>query len=298
MSHSLDGRAALVTGAGSGIGREIALGLVRLGVWVAGVGGRAGPLREAADRARALAASEASAGRLMAFPADLRDPGEADRAAAAVTRELGFVSMLVNNAGVAEYAPVPELSLEQWDRMMAVNLRAPFLLTRALLPAMIEAGEGHVIMNVSVAGIRAFPGCGAYGASKTGLLGFTRVLRRETLGTGVRVTGGDRHPDVGRPRPAAGGATDAGGRGGRGRDLGAHHRPRAGARGDRVAAGGGRSLAAYRRSRSAGRDLSRFPRANVETPVVAPPVAPRLPTVLGPVAFRALFDAQPPRGGN
>jgi 2-hydroxycyclohexanecarboxyl-CoA dehydrogenase len=188
MSHSLDGRAALVTGAGSGIGREIALGLVRLGVWVAGVGGRAGPLREAADRARALAASEASAGRLMAFPADLRDPGEADRAAAAVTRELGFVSMLVNNAGVAEYAPVPELSLEQWDRMMAVNLRAPFLLTRALLPAMIEAGEGHVIMNVSVAGIRAFPGCGAYGASKTGLLGFTRVLRRETLGTGVRVT--------------------------------------------------------------------------------------------------------------
>ncbi len=215
MSHSLSGRAALVTGAGSGIGREIALGLVRRGMRVAGVGRRVEPLRALEERAAALAASEASEGRLMALPADLRDPGEADRVAAAAMRELGFVSVLVNNAGVAEYAPAHELTLEQWDRAMEVNLRAPFLLTRALLPAMLGAGEGHIMMNVSVAAIRAFAGCGAYGASKAGLLGFTRVLRAETRGTGVRVTalipggtdtamwdGPDRPPD-GRLMPVA-----------------------------------------------------------------------------------------------
>ena len=102
--------------------------------------------------------------------------------AAAAVRELGKVTVLVNNAGVAEYVPAHELTVEQWDRTMEVNLRAPFLLTRALLPAMLGAGEGHIMMNVSVAAIRAFAGCGAYGASKAGLLGFTRVLRAETRG--------------------------------------------------------------------------------------------------------------------
>ena len=89
---------------------------------------------------------------------------------------------------MAEYAPVHELTLEQWDRMLETNLRAPFLLTRALLPGMLAAGRGHVLMNCSVAAVTAFPGCGAYGASKAGLLALARVLRRETLGTGVRVT--------------------------------------------------------------------------------------------------------------
>ncbi len=184
----LTGRTAVVTGAGTGIGREIALGLLRRGVRVAGVGRRAEPLDALGRDPAELVAAE---GREVVFEpvwADVRREDEVRAAAATVRARLGSVEILVNNAGIAEYAPVAELTLEQWDRMLETNLRGAFLMTREFLPEMIAAGEGHILMNVSVAGITAFPGCGAYGASKFGLLGLTRVLREETKGTGVRVT--------------------------------------------------------------------------------------------------------------
>jgi NAD(P)-dependent dehydrogenase (short-subunit alcohol dehydrogenase family) len=184
----LAGRTAVVTGAGTGIGREIARGLLARGVRVAGLGRRAEPLDALGREAAKLVTRE---GRDTAFEpvrVDLRREEEVRRAAATVRDRLGPVDILVNNAGVAEYAPVTQLTTEQWDRMLETNLRGAFLMTRELLPGMLETGRGHILMNVSVAGIKAFPGCGAYGASKFGLLGLTRVLRAETRGTGVRVT--------------------------------------------------------------------------------------------------------------
>ncbi len=181
----LKGRAAIVTGAGTGIGREIVLRLLAGGVRVAGVGRRQDPLEALAREAREGTAGDAG---FAAVPCDIRREEEVHRAVEAAHARLGRISILVNNAGVAEYGPVGRLTTEVWDRAMETNLRGPFFFTRALLPEMLAAREGHVVMNISVAGVTAFGGCGAYGASKAGLLGFTRVLREETAGTGVRVT--------------------------------------------------------------------------------------------------------------
>ncbi len=180
----LSGRTAIVTGAGTGIGREIALRLLALGVNVAGVGRREEPLQ-------ALGRDADAAGHEVAFEpivCDVRREDNVRRAVDAARERFGRVSILINNAGVAEYASVAKLTTEVWNRAMETNLRGPFFFTREVLPEMLAAREGHVVMNVSVAGVKAYRGCGAYGASKFGLLGFTRVLREETLGTGVRVT--------------------------------------------------------------------------------------------------------------
>jgi NAD(P)-dependent dehydrogenase (short-subunit alcohol dehydrogenase family) len=174
-------KVTVVSGAGSGIGREIALALLAEGAPVAGLGRREAALGETAERAPRGA-------RFLPLPLDVRDPGSVERGMEVVRGELGAPTVLVNNAGAATFAPVTELTIAAWDEMMETNLRGAFLLTRALLPSMLAAGDGHVLMNVSVAGIRAFAGCAAYGASKAGLLGFTRVLREETKGRGIRVT--------------------------------------------------------------------------------------------------------------
>jgi NAD(P)-dependent dehydrogenase (short-subunit alcohol dehydrogenase family) len=201
----LSGKTALVTGAGSGIGRAIARALVREGTEVIGAGRRSQPLE-------ILAAEASGPGRFTPHVADLGREPEVLRLAGRV-RETGALSILVNNAGIARYAPVAEITTPDWDEMMAVNLRAPFLLVRELLPSMLREGAGHVVMVGSVAGGKAFAGAGAYGASKAGLAGFTRVLREETRGTGVRVTlvlpgatgtpiWGKDPPDPGRLMPA------------------------------------------------------------------------------------------------
>lgn len=119
--------------------------------------------------------------------ADVADPESVDTLARVARDRLGAVSILVNNAGTATSAPIHRISLEDWDRIMAVNATGTFLCTKAFLPTMIEAGWGRVVNVASVAGLTGAPYIGAYAASKHAVVGFTRAAAAEVALHGVTV---------------------------------------------------------------------------------------------------------------
>jgi NAD(P)-dependent dehydrogenase (short-subunit alcohol dehydrogenase family) len=171
-------RVALVTGGGRGIGRAIALRLAADGLAVA-VAARSRD--QVDDTARAAGA------RALALMLDVTDAASIAAAVERTTRELGPVDVLVNNAGVAESAQFVKTEPDFWDRHFAVNVRGPYLLTRALLPGMLERRWGRVINIASLAGLFGSPYVTAYTASKHALVGFTRALATEVSGKGVTV---------------------------------------------------------------------------------------------------------------
>jgi 3-oxoacyl-[acyl-carrier protein] reductase len=174
---------SLVTGASRGIGRAVAVRLACDGHDVAvGYAARADAAEEVAREVRALGPCAMTAG------ADLADPTAADALVDAVEAELGPVEVLVANAGVGTPGRrVEEIALEEWDRLHAVNLRAPFLLARRVLPGMAERGFGRIVLLSSVA---AYTGgiIGAhYASSKAGLHGLAHSLSQQASGDGVTV---------------------------------------------------------------------------------------------------------------
>lgn len=175
----LSGRTAIVTGASRGIGLAVARAFREAGAWVALV---------ARGEAILRAAAEEVGGR--AFPADVSDPAAVQRLATEIGEELGGAApaIVVNAAGAFALAPLAETEPAEFDQMLAVNLRGPFLLTRAFLPGMLERGSGHLVTIGSVAGRHAFPHNGAYSASKFGVRGLHAVLDAELRGSGVRAT--------------------------------------------------------------------------------------------------------------
>jgi NAD(P)-dependent dehydrogenase (short-subunit alcohol dehydrogenase family) len=180
----LQGRVALVTGGGRGIGRAIALALAHEGVRVAVTARTAAELREVVQ---AIADGE---GRALAVTADLADRNEVARVVREVVGALGRVEILVNNAGIGSSAnPRPLVSFDDafWDLSLALNLTAPYLLCKAVLPAMIEHRWGRIINVASINGkIGSLHGA-AYAASKHGLLGLTRTLALEVARDGITV---------------------------------------------------------------------------------------------------------------
>jgi len=172
----LTGRRVLVTGATGGIGAAVVRDL-------AGRGARVLASARGAERLRVLE-SETGA---RALPADSADPAAVRKLADAVLEE-GPPFALVHAVGAFDLAPLVETEPDMFRRMIDGNLTAPFLVTRALLPAMLAAGEGHVVTIGSVAGRTAFPGNAAYSASKFGVRGMHEVLVQELRGTGVRAT--------------------------------------------------------------------------------------------------------------
>jgi 3-oxoacyl-[acyl-carrier protein] reductase len=174
---------ALVTGGSRGIGRAVALRLAADGHDVAvGYAARADSAEEVAGEIRGTGR------RAVATGGDLADPAALDALVDAVEAALGPVDVLVANAGVnTPGRRVEEISLEEWDRLHAVNLRAPFLLARRVLPGMVERGFGRIVLLSSVA---AYTGgiIGAhYASSKAGLHGLAHSLSQQAAGDGVTV---------------------------------------------------------------------------------------------------------------
>jgi NAD(P)-dependent dehydrogenase (short-subunit alcohol dehydrogenase family) len=168
-AFDLDGRVALVTGASSGIGREIASALAEAGAAVVLAARRAAEL----EAAKARIGDEG--GRAAALAVDLADRQALRRAAARSAEFFGAPDILVNAAGINRRRALLEVSDEDWDSVLAINLDAPFFLAQALAPAMIAKGWGRIINVASLQSQRAFPMSAAYGASKGGIAQLTRA---------------------------------------------------------------------------------------------------------------------------
>jgi 3-oxoacyl-[acyl-carrier protein] reductase len=178
----LDGRVALVTGAGRGIGAAIALALGREGAMVT-VNYR----RSQARAAEVVAAIQAGGSKAIAVQADVTDGAAVRRMVDETVAAFGPVDVLVNNAGIINAVPLDRMSEETWDEMLASNLRSVFLCTRAVLPSMLERGRGKIISVTSQLGQKGMPNHTHYAAAKAGIIGFTRALAREVGPRGIHV---------------------------------------------------------------------------------------------------------------
>lgn len=205
MHRQLSDKAALVTGAGSGLGEATACALARAGARVACLdldGERAERTAHAIDGGGQSA---------LGLGVDVGQPEDVQAAVDRILAEWGRIDVAVNSAGVDFVVGVDELSVAQWDRVLGVNLRGPFLVSRAVWPAMRAQGGGDIVNVASTAAVRAWGNAAAYHASKWGLVGFSRGLGVEGRPHGIRVTtlipGGmkthwfDRFPEQGIPLP-------------------------------------------------------------------------------------------------
>ena len=177
----LEGKAALITGASSGLGRATAISLAEAGANVALAARSVEDLESTREQA------SKPGGLTLALPLDLSREGDAIRAVGQTVEAFGRLDVLVNAAGTDAPGPVEELDVEGWDRTLSVNLRAPFLLSKAAFPRMREAGGGTIVNVSSVAGKKGWANAAAYCASKFGLTGFTEALADEGKEHGIRV---------------------------------------------------------------------------------------------------------------
>lgn len=174
-------KVAIVTGGGSGIGRGIALALARSGGRVVVCG------RRKANLERTIQTIRENGGDGLAVQADVSDESAVARLIEQVIERYGTIDFLINNAGINGGAPIHEHSIEDWDRVMAVNLRGPFLMSRAVLPVMRAKGFGHIINISSESGIEYYPGNGAYGVAKHALNALGEFIQRENQDFNIRV---------------------------------------------------------------------------------------------------------------
>ena len=177
----LQDQVAIVTGAGQGIGRAIAVELARAGAHVVASGRRLEPLEAVAGEARALGR------RSLALSCDVRDAAQVDRVVAETVREFGRVDLLVNNAGYRIRAPLDQLPRSEWDAMVGTNLTGVFLLSQVVGRVMIRQRAGKIVNVTSVAGRTGSRGLAAYAATKAGVMVLTQSLGAEWAKHGITV---------------------------------------------------------------------------------------------------------------
>ncbi|HEX5438760.1 MAG TPA: SDR family oxidoreductase [Gemmatimonadaceae bacterium] len=200
-ARPLADRVVLITGGGRGLGQAIGRCLGEAGATIVAADIRG---ESASEAASVLREAGYHAG---ALPLDVSDATQAEAAVDQVVREYGGLDVLINNAGTDVTMGVEELPIDEWDRVLAVNLRGPFVMSKFALRAMKARGRGHIVNIASTAAKRAWANASAYHASKWGLLGLSYALHVEARALGVKVTvviaGGmrtpfllDRFPDI------------------------------------------------------------------------------------------------------
>lgn len=178
MKITLEGQVAVVTGAAHGIGAGIARAFLEAGARVAVV-----------DVLPEEEASRAAGPESIYLQADVSDESSVGAAIATVLHDFGQIDILVNNAGVLSQSRVVDLTVQEWDRVMTVNLRGVFLCCRAVLPHMLARRSGRIINIASQLAYLGGAGTAHYSASKGGVVSFTRSLAREVAGDGILVNG-------------------------------------------------------------------------------------------------------------
>jgi NAD(P)-dependent dehydrogenase (short-subunit alcohol dehydrogenase family) len=199
--ETLNGKVVLITGGGGGLGAAVGEVLSEAGAVTIAADVRIEPTEKLVQswRDRGLEA--------MALQLDITDEQQIEAAVQKVIDRYGRIDVLINNAGIDVTLPIEELSIADWDRVMNVNLRAPFILSKQIMPLMKQRGKGHIVNIASTAAKRAWANASVYHASKWGLLGFSHALHVEGRPHGVKVTavvaGGmktpfllDRFPDL------------------------------------------------------------------------------------------------------
>ena len=180
--ESLKGKIALVTGAGKGIGRAVALALAAEGVHV-------GLLARTESDLQTLAAEIAKLGvKTTSVVADVADRIAVEAAVKQVQQELGPIDILLNNAGIGTFAKFLDMEPATWEHIIQVNLMGTYYVTRAVLPSMIERQTGDIINISSTSGQRGAAGTSAYSASKFAVLGLTESLMQEVRKHNIRVS--------------------------------------------------------------------------------------------------------------
>ncbi|MBK9169981.1 MAG: SDR family oxidoreductase [Bryobacterales bacterium] len=183
MDKFLTGKTAIVTGGTRGIGRKIAEALVDAGARVAICGRDAGTVRQAVSELNSRGGGEATG-----EAADIAQWDEVARFFESVGAQFGGLDVLINNAGIGVFRPVGQLTVEDWQRTIGLNLSGVFYCCTAALPLMKQRGGGYIIQISSLAGRNTFPGGAAYNASKFGLNGFSEAMMQDIRYDDVRVS--------------------------------------------------------------------------------------------------------------
>lgn len=173
---------ALVSGASRGIGRETARQLARAGYFVALLARNAEELDELEMDI------DQTSGKSKAYPVDIADGDAVDRIVRQIISDFGHIDLVVNNAGIGAFKPVEDITAAEWERLMDVNVKGSFNLTKAVLPYMKARGAGHVVAVASDVSKRTFAGGSLYCASKYAQDAFFKSLRQEVQELGVKVS--------------------------------------------------------------------------------------------------------------